>query len=104
MSENIKTSATLNTKEKEFLKIFLEGVKNDKSISENQKEIVRLNKIENRSLDDNKKLKILLKAEKIVFDEKIKNEKLQSKIDDDILKTIKNYSFQKLNCVIFLKI
>lgn len=96
MSENIKTSATLNTKEKEFLKIFLEGVKNDKSISENQKEIVRLNKIENRSLDDNKKLKILLKAEKIVFDEKIKNEKLQSKIDDDILKTIKKLLVSKI--------
>lgn len=96
MSENIKTSATLNTKEKEFLKIFLEGVKNDKSISENQKEIVRLNKIENRSLDDNKKLKILLKAEKIVFDEKIKNEKLQSKIDDDILKTMKKLLVSKI--------
>lgn len=61
----------------------------------NQKEIVRLNKIENRSLDDNKKLKILLKAEKIVFDEKIKNEKLQSKIDDDILKTIKKLLVSK---------
>ena len=96
MSENIKTSATLNTKEKEFLKIFLESVKNDKSISENQKEIVRLNKIENRSLDDNKKLKILLKAEKVVFDEKIKNEKLQSKIDDDILKTIKKLLVSKI--------
>ena len=96
MSENIKTSATLNTKEKEFQKIFLEGVKNDKSISENQKEIVRLNKIENRSLDDNKKLKILLKAEKIVFDEKIKNEKLQSKIDDDILKTMKKLLVSKI--------
>lgn len=96
MSENIKTSATLNTKEKEFLKIFLESVKNDKSISENQKEIVILNKIENRSFDDNKKLKILLKAEKIIADEKIKNEKLQSKIDDDILKTIKKLLISKI--------
>lgn len=104
MTQSAKTSATLNTKESEFLKIFLEKIKNEKSISENQKEILRLNKIENRSLDENKKFKILLKAEKIIADEKIKNEKLQSKIDDDILKTIKKLLISKIEVRDFFKI
>ena len=96
MTQSAKTSAKLNSKESDFLKIFLESIENQKSISENQKEILRLNKIENRSVDENKKFKILLKAEMIIFDEKIKNEKLQSKIDDDILKTIKKLLVSKI--------
>lgn len=96
MAQSAKTSAKLNSKESDFLKIFLESIENQKSISENQKEILRLNKIENRSVDENKKFKILLKAEMIIFDEKIKNEKLQSKIDDDILKTIKKLLVSKI--------
>ena len=38
----------------------------------------------------------MLKAEKIIADEKIKNEKLQSKIDDDILKTVKKLLISKI--------
>lgn len=96
MTKDVKTSATLNKKESDFLKIFLEKIKNEKSLSENQKRILELNSNENRTDNESKTLKILLKAEKIVFDEKIENEKLQSKIDDDILKTIKKLLVSKI--------
>lgn len=96
MTKDVKTSATLNKKESNFLKIFLEKIKNEKSLSENQKRILELNSNENRTDNESKTLKILLKAEKIVFDEKIENEKLQSKIDDDILKTIKKLLVSKI--------
>lgn len=96
MTKSVKTSATLSKKENDFLKIFLEKIKNEKSLSENQKRILELNSNENCTVNENKTLKILLKAEKIVFDEKIENEKLQSKIDDDILKTIKKLLVSKI--------
>lgn len=96
MTKDVKTSATLNKKESDFLKIFLDKIKNEKSLSENQKRILELNSNENRTDNESKTLKILLKAEKIVFDEKIENEKLQSKIDDDILKTIKKLLVSKI--------
>mgnify|MGYP001506741832 CR=1 FL=1 len=96
MTKDVKTSATLSKKETEFLKIFLEKIKNEKSLSENQKRILELNSNENRTDNESKTLKILLKAEKIVFDEKIENEKLQSKINEDILKTIKKLLISKI--------
>lgn len=96
MTKDVKTSATLSKKESDFLKIFLEKIKNEKSLSENQKRILELNSNENCTVNENKTLKILLKAEKIVFDEKIENEKLQSKIDEDILKTIKKLLVSKI--------
>lgn len=96
MTKDIKTSATLSKKETEFLKIFLEKIKNEKSLSENQKRILQLSSNENRSLNENKTLKILLKAEHEMMKDKIENEKLQSKIDDDILKTIKKLLISKI--------
>ena len=96
MTKDVKTSATLSKKENDFLKIFLEKIKNGKSFSENQKRILELNSNEKRTDNESKTLKILLKAEKIVFDEKIKNEKLQLKIDNDILKTIKKLLVSKI--------
>ena len=96
MTKDVKTSATLSKKETEFLKIFLEKIKNEKSLSENQKRILELNSNENRNDNESKTLKILLKAEKIIFDEKIENEKIQAKIDDDILKTIKKLLVSKI--------
>ena len=96
MTKDVKTSATLNKKESDFLKIFLEKIKNEKSLSENQKRILELSSNENRSLSENKTLKILLKAEHEMMKDKIENEKLQSKIDDDILKTIKKLLISKI--------
>ena len=96
MTKDIKTSATLSKKETEFLKIFLEKIKNEKSLSENQKRILQLSSNENRSLNENKTLKILLKAEHEMMKDKIENEKLQAKIDDDILKTIKKLLVSKI--------
>lgn len=96
MTQSVKTSATLSKKETDFLKIFLEKIKNEKSLSENQKRILELNSNENRSLSENKTLKILLKAEHEMMKGKIENEKLQSKIDDDILKTIKKLLVSKI--------
>lgn len=96
MTTSVKTSATLSKKESDFLKIFLKKIKNEKSLSENQKRISELNSNENRSLSENKTLKILLKAEHEMMKDKIENEKLQSKIDDDILKTMKKLLFSKI--------
>lgn len=96
MTQSVKTSETLSKKENDFLKIFLEKIKNEKSISENQKRILELNSNENRSLSENKTLKILLKAEHEMMKDKIENEKLQSKIDDDILKTMKKLLVSKI--------
>lgn len=96
MTQSVKTSATLSKKENDFLKIFLEKIKNEKSHSENQKRILQLSSNENRSLSENKTLKILLKAEHEMMKDKIENEKLQSKIDDDILKTMKKLLVSKI--------
>ena len=96
MTKDVKTSATLSKKETDFLRIFLEKIKNEKSLSENQKRILELSSNENRSLSENKTFKILLKAEHEMMKEKIENEKLQSKIDDDILKTMKKLLLSKI--------